>query len=279
MPIALYIYKKEIDWSALHFGVNIPISLQSVFYENVKIKLNKGENKRIKLIVDGEEYPVILTNIYFDETKYPAHKELLQIRWTENSEIAKKLRKVFYSSYDYLFTEKQKLINKKRQLSVPENMREYLAIYSTDFDDVFSVECITANEIQETKDAIHNFNELEIEQILQTQDDNSSIVQKFKTVKIRKLDKTIGDNLKLIYGYRCQICGLFIGENYDAKVIHTHHIEYFSISLNNNADNILIICPNHHSIIHATNPIFDRKSKLFTYPNGYTERLKLNMHL
>jgi predicted restriction endonuclease len=153
-----------------------------------------------------------------------------------------------------------------------------LVIYSTDFDDVFSVECITTNEIQETKVAIHDYNELEIEQILQMQD-NSSIVQKLKTIKIRKLDKTIGDNLKLIYGYKCQICGLYIGESYDAKVIHTHHIEYFSVSLNNNADNIMIICPNHHSIIHVTNPIFDRKSKLFTYPNGYSEGLKLNLHL
>ena len=278
MNISLYIYKKEIDWSALHLGVNIPVSLQNVFYENIKLKLNKGENKKIKLIVEGEEYPVILTNIYFDETKYPTHKELLQIRWNENSEIAKKLRAIFYSSYDYLFIEKQKIANKRQQLSVPEEQREYLAIYSTDFEDIFSVECITNSEIQEAKTAIHDFNELEIEQILQTQD-NSSIIQKLKTVKIRKLDKTIGDNLKIIYGYKCQICGLYIGENYDAKVIHTHHIEYFSVSLNNNADNIMIICPNHHSIIHTTNPIFDRKSKLFTYPNGYKEGLKLNLHL
>jgi predicted HNH restriction endonuclease len=278
MTSALYIYKKEIDWSALHFGVNIPVSLQNIVYDNIKIKLNKGENKKVKLIVEGEEYPVILTNIYFDETKYPTHKELLQIRWTENSEIAKKLRAIFYSSYNYLLVEKQKLTNKKQQLSVPEEKREYLVIYSTDFDDVFSVECITNNEIQETKAEIHNYNELEIEQILQTQD-NSTIVQKLKTVKIRKLDKTIGDNLKLIYGYKCQICGLYIGESYDAKVIHTHHIEYFSVSLNNNADNIMVICPNHHSIIHTTNPIFDRKSKNYKYPNGYVEGLKLNLHL
>ena len=278
MTSSLYIYKKEIDWSALHFGVNIPVSLQNVFYENIKIKLNKGQSKKIKLIVEDVEYEVVLTNIYFDETKYPTHKELLQIRWTENSEIAKKLRTIFYSSYDYLFIEKQNLTNKKQQLSVPENMREYLAIYSTGFDDVFLVECITANEIQETKDAIHNYDELEIEQILQTQD-NSSIVQKLKTVKIRKLDRTIGENLKFIYGYKCQICGHYIGENYNAKVIHTHHIEYFSVSLNNSADNIMVICPNHHSIIHATNPIFDRKIKLFNYPNGYSEGLKLNLHL
>jgi hypothetical protein len=278
MTTDLYIYKKEIDWSAMHLGMNIPISLQDIFYQNLKLRLKKGENKKIKLIVEGIEYPVILTNIAFNEQKYPTHKELLQIRWTPNSEIAQKLKVIFYSSYNYLSAEKEKLENKKKQLSVPKELREYLVIYSTDFDDIFSIECITNNEIQEAKSAITDFNELEIEQILQIQD-NSSIIKKIKTVKIRKLDKTIGDNLKIIYDHKCQICGLFIGEAYDTIVIHTHHIEYFSLSLNNNADNIMVVCPNHHSLIHATNPVFDRKSKVFKYPNGYIEGLKLNLHL
>jgi len=80
MTSALYIYKKEIDWSSLHLGLNIPISLQDIFYQNLKLRLKKGENKKIKLIVEGVEYRVVLTNIAFNETKYPTHKELLQIR-------------------------------------------------------------------------------------------------------------------------------------------------------------------------------------------------------
>ncbi|GHT83030.1 hypothetical protein FACS189467_8440 [Bacteroidia bacterium] len=278
MTTDLYIYKKEIDWSALHLGVNIPISLQNIFYENIKIKLQKGETKKIKLLVEGTEYPAILTNIYFDETKYPTHKELLQIRWSPNSAIAQQLREIFNSSYSYLFVEKEKLTNKRKQLSVPEEMREYLAIYSTVFDDVFAIECITHNEIVETKQEIRNFNELELEQIIQATD-MPAFIEKTKTTKIRKLDKTIGDNLKRLYNYKCQICGLFIGETYNATVIHTHHIEYFSISLNNNADNIMVICPNHHGIVHATNPVSNRETKLFTYPNGLSEGLKLNLHL
>jgi predicted restriction endonuclease len=278
MPTSLYIYKKEIDWSALHLGVNIPISLQNVFYENIKIKLQKGETKKIKLLVEGAEYPAILTNIYFDETKYPTHKELLQIRWTQNSPIAKNMREIFSCSYDYLRVEKEKLTNKKKQLSVPEDIREYLAIYSTVFDDVFAIECITNNEIRETKDIVRKYDELELEQIIQATD-NPAFIEKTRTTKIRKLDKTIGDNLKRLYEYKCQICGLYIGESYNATVIHTHHIEYFSVSLNNNANNIMVICPNHHGIIHDTNPIFNREKKLFAYPNGYSEGLKLNLHL
>ena len=278
MDTGLYIYKKEVDWSTLHLGLNIPISLQDFFYKNLKLRLKKGENKKIKLVIDSIEYSVVLTNIAFDETKYPTHKELLQIRYTPNSNIAKKLRENFNVSYNYLRGEKEKLANKKKQLVVPEDIREYIAIYSTVFDDVFSVECIMHDEIVKTKEVINKFDELEIEQILQTKD-SSTFIEKQKTVKIRKLDRTIGDNLKIIYGYKCQICGLFIGETYDATIIHTHHIEYFSVSLNNNANNIMVICPNHHSIIHATNAVFDKKNKTYKYPNGYVEGLKLNLHL
>lgn len=275
----LYIYKKEVDWSALNLGINIPISLQNIFYANINFKMKKGDNKKIKLIIDGVEYFASLANINFDQRKYPTHKELLQIRYTPNSDIAKRLREAFSSSYKYLFEEKQKLINKKKQLSVPMENKEYIAIYSTDFDDVFLLDCINTREIVEAKSIVKNYNEIELEQIVNMQDNDSSLIEKEKIVKIRKLDKAIGDSLKKIYQYKCQICGLFIGELYNAIVIHTHHIEPFSFSLNNNADNIMVVCPNHHGIIHAVNPVFNRESVTFTYPNGYVEGLKINFHL
>ena len=47
----------------------------------------------------------------------------------------------------------------------------------------------------------------------------------------------------------------------------------------NDFNNIIILCPNHHRIIHAYNPIFRLKTKDFLYPNGYKEGLQLNLHL
>ncbi|MBR3017812.1 MAG: hypothetical protein IKH57_12195 [Clostridia bacterium] len=44
----------------------------------------------------------------------------------------------------------------------------------------------------------------------------------------------------------------------------------------NDASNIMIVCPNHHSIIHDRNPEFNTKEKTYKYPNGYVEVLKLN---
>ena len=51
-------------------------------------------------------------------------------------------------------------------------------------------------------------NEIEYEM----EDKSSGIEKKLQIVKIRKLNRKIGENLKLLYGYRCQICGQVIGE-------------------------------------------------------------------
>ena len=70
-----------------------------------------------------------------------------------------------------------------------------------------------------------------------------------------------------------------IPSEYGSHIAEAHHIEYFVNSLNNDAKNQMIVCPNHHSIIHDANPIFDRKRMLYLFNNGVEERLVLNKHL
>lgn len=50
-------------------------------------------------------------------------------------------------------------------------------------------------------------------------------------------------------------------------------------SLNNDANNHMIVCPNNHSIIHDAAPIFDRKRMVYRFGNGMEEKLMLNKHL
>ena len=100
-----------------------------------------------------------------------------------------------------------------------------------------------------------------------------------RLVKVRKLNRLIGENLKLLYGYRCQICGQLIGEEYGSHIAEAHHIDYFVNSLNNDADNQMIVYPNHHRIIHDANPVFDRQRRMYRYANGFEQRLVLNKHL
>lgn len=117
-----------------------------------------------------------------------------------------------------------------------------------------------------------------VESILDQRDDTAGIVETQKIVRIRKLAKDVGNNLKSLYDCRCQICGAKIGELYGSNLIHAHHIVPFAESLNNNPDNIMILCPNHHGIIHDVHPQW-KKDRCFHYANGYVEGLKLNYHL
>lgn len=110
-------------------------------------------------------------------------------------------------------------------------------------------------------------------------DPGAGVFESPKIIKIRKLNRKIGDNLKLLYDYRCQICGRRVGDEYGTHATQAHHIDYFVRSLDNSASNQLIVCPDHHTIIHNTDPAFDLPAKIYTYPNGFTERLQLNLHL
>ena len=79
--------------------------------------------------------------------------------------------------------------------------------------------------------------------------------------------------MKLLYNYHCQICGGNISAKYGVNIVESHHIYHFVESLNNNAENQLIICPNHHRIIHKAKPAFDRRKLIFVYHNGLEERI------
>jgi hypothetical protein len=269
-----YVFRKEVDWSALHYGVNIPVTFQYA----LSFGAERGFDRDIHIIIDGQTFEAKLTNINFSREKYPNHKDMLQIRYYTNSELAQFLRNVFCSSFDVLAVEKEKLANKRNKISLPIEFREYIAIYNTSFSNTLLFDCITSSDISISQEFTRGYTEEEVERIISATD-VANVVGIEKIVKMRKLDRSIGDNLKKLYDYRCQICGMPIGVEYGVKISHIHHIEYFTRSLNNDATNIVVICPNHHSIIHSVNPEYDRGKKLFLYPNGYTDKLSLNLHL
>ena len=156
-----------------------------------------------------------------------------------------------------------------------------MAIYTTEYDDTYILEPIFAEDISALQKFVENQSERFVEASFNYDmtDANATIFNSERIVKLRKLNKKIGDNLKLLYDYRCQICGRQIGEEYGSHIVEAHHIDYFVQSLNNDSQNQLIVCPNHHSIIHDANPVFDRKRLLYLYQNGKQEGLTLNQHL
>lgn len=277
-----YVYKKEIDWSVLQQGVSIPLSIQVIFQKSVDRFIQRGETKEINLILEGKTYKARLVNQKFDETKYPTRKDILQIRYNPQSEIAQKLRSVFVSSYKYILEQRNSLQDNQRIFTIiPNDQKEYLAIYTTEYDDTYYLECITQDDTRIIRNALVNEDEQKYESSVNynTIDTSANIAIVSQLVKVRRLNRAIGENLKLLYNYKCQICGKDVGDRYGVHVVESHHIDPFVESLNNDAQNQLIICPNHHRVIHSAVPVFERKKLIFIYQNGIEEKVILNQHL
>lgn len=276
-----YVYKKEVDWSLLQDGLTLPMENQVVFGRTMGHFLKRGESKDITLYLYGKSYKAKIYNVNFDE-KHHRKKDTFQIRYSKNSDLVKALQGYFITSYQYILNQRQiRAAADRTMIRLPENLKEYMAIYTTEFEDSYLIETISSEDTLELKAAMQGQQErvMETKFNYDVKDSHSTLLESERIVKIRKLNKKIGDNLKLLYGYRCQICGRLIGENYGAHIIEAHHIDYFVNSLNNDANNQLIVCPNHHSIIHDVNPIFYRRRLLYIYSNGIKEGLALNYHL
>ena len=119
-----YIYKKEVYWSVLHEGFSIPVIIQVLFHQKINKYLKRGEKKEIIFLLNNIEYKVKLTNLLFNERKYPNHKDIIQIRYSPNSDFSKKLREIFINSYNYLKMKRNSINDVKKQLiSVPDDKK------------------------------------------------------------------------------------------------------------------------------------------------------------
>lgn len=255
-----YVYKKEVDWSTLMEGFTLPLDNQVIFLRNMENFLQRGESKIIHFFMNGKTYDAKIVNMNNSVEK--RKKDAYQIRYTRNGDLSQALQQYFFKTMNYIKAIRESRDLKDRSyIKMLEGLKEYLAIYTTEYEDTFLLEPIAQDDFQVMKKAIQGMKERSVENEIEyeIEDKNSRVEKKLQIVKIRKLNRKIGENLKLLYGYRCQICGRITGKEYGAHIAESHHIDYFVNSLNNDANNQMILCPNHHSIIHDVNPVFDRK--------------------
>ena len=280
MELENYVYKKEIDWSTLMEGFTLPLDNQVIFLRNMENFLQRGQSKIIHFFMNGKTYDAKIVNMNNSVEK--RRKDAYQIRYSRNGELSQALQQYFFKSMSYIKMIRESRDPKDRSyIKMPDGLKEYLAIYTTEYEDTFLLEPIAQDDFQVMKKAIQGMRERTVENEIEyeMEDKSSGIEKKLQIVKIRKLNRKIGENLKLLYGYRCQICGQVIGEKYGSHIAEAHHIDYFVNSLNNDANNQMIVCPNHHSIIHDANPVFDRRRMVYRFDNGAEERISLNKHL
>lgn len=277
----MFLYQKLIDRSTLRQGFQIPVEFHHLLEAMPGGMPQHGETRNIRVVIDGVGYDAQLKNQGFDRNKYDGHADVIQIRYSEGSELVKRLREVFCSTWNYVESIKNlpENINRKFTIRIPEEHQEYLALSTTDLPNVFVADCITTAVKAEVKTEVSTMTELDFETFEPREDKHAGMKQVTRLQKVRQLDRSIGESLKRLYDYRCQMTGERIGEPYDALVVEAHHIIPFTESMNNDTSNIIILSPSYHRIIHRAKPTFDRTQLAFCYPNGLVEKMMLNKHL
>ncbi|MFL5758661.1 MAG: HNH endonuclease [Thermomicrobiales bacterium] len=91
-------------------------------------------------------------------------------------------------------------------------------------------------------------------------------------------NESLAEGLKFFYHHRCQVCGHDFKPNYGIPFAESHHIQYLSEGGPDISSNMVVLCPNHHRIIHATHAEFNRNDLEYWYPNGLKEKLIFPIH-
>ena len=276
----IFLMKRPLQWSHLTSGLPIPKVFHQLTYDILGKRLNVSDSTDVRVLFGGEEFSVRIHNIDYDRGKYNRGDEILQFKYDSNRPLLQKLQEVFSREYRYCVDARQaRKEGDTSRVDISKHFETSLIVYGTSEPDLFIWEPEFENLSREVETEIKQMTEEEFEIATVRTDPHATIKVKQKLVKIRQLDTSIGESLKRVYGYRCQMTGEYVGERYDVSVVEAHHIRPFTQSLDNDTSNIMILSPNYHRIVHKAKPHFNRKTLSFEYPNGLIEKVKLNRHL
>ena len=276
----IFLMKRPLQWSHLTSGLPIPKVFHQLTYDILGKRLNVSDSTDVRVLFGGEEFSVRIHNIDYDRGKYNRGDEILQFKYDSNRPLLQKLQKVFSREYRYCVDARQaRKEGDTSRVDISKHFETSLIVYGTSEPDLFIWEPEFESLSKEVETEIKQMTEEEFEMPFVRTDPRATIREKQKIIKIRQLDTSIGESLKRVYGYCCQMTGEHVGEQYGADVVEAHHIHPFTESLNNDTSNIMILSPNYHRIVHKAKPRFNHKTLSFEYPNGLIEKVKLNRHL
>ena len=276
--MSTFLLRHQVDWSLLTNGFHIPTEFHPLVYAMPGGELQHGDKRGVKVMIDGEVFDARMNNIGFDQTRYPGHPDLLQIRYSPGSPIAKKLQSMFTDEFEYLKRARENAAP-RTQVQLPEEYSSEIVFYATMQADTFIIECNHTADKQVDRQELQQMSELDFETFTPRFDPNASIKERTAIQRIRQLDRSIGDSLKQLYGFRCQMTGELVGEPYGVTCVEAHHIIPFTESMNNDTSNIIILSPSYHRIVHKAKPRFDHIALAFEFPNGLVEKVKIDKHL
>lgn len=152
-----------------------------------------------------------------------------------------------------------------------ELVKSIIAAQSGEFVDVPEKKTTDENE--------RVFSESELETLINFEDSGATVRIKTSPTTVRVYNPSIVRQLKKLYKGNCQLCGCKPFGEVDCDLTEVHHIDYFATSHNNNPSNLIVLCPNHHRMIHKLNPVYNSERQCYIYPDGHEEKLETNYHL
>jgi 5-methylcytosine-specific restriction protein A len=98
----------------------------------------------------------------------------------------------------------------------------------------------------------------------------------YKTVA--KRNQKLVAELQAMYHGKCQICEWAPLDKYGCYICQGHHLQWVCRGGKDTLDNMALLCPNHHQVIHRCDAHFDYKDGSFSFVR-HKEPLILNSHI
>mgnify|MGYP003530739060 FL=1 len=111
----MFFYQKLIDRSTLRQGFQIPVEYHYLLKGMPGGMPRHGETRNVKVVIDGVDYNAQLKNQGFDRLKYDGHADVTQIRYSGGSELVKRFREVFSSTWNYVESLLMEIIQRRKQ--------------------------------------------------------------------------------------------------------------------------------------------------------------------
>jgi len=91
--VSMLLFKKNVDQSLLKDGMTVPRESHHNILNNLSSPIHRGESCSITIMIDGTSHEAKLTWINFNPNV--STRDVLQIRYTQNSSVCQKLRAIF----------------------------------------------------------------------------------------------------------------------------------------------------------------------------------------
>lgn len=117
-----------------------------------------------------------------------------------------------------------------------------------------------------------------VEELLK--DEDSGITEKRRQYLYSQAptrNKNLVKELQKLYNGICQICLWSPKDIYGKSLCHAHHVHWLSRGGEDCLENMILICPNHHSAIHGCDAPLDYKDMSFDF-GKHKEKVQITKH-